>query len=184
MQQKIEKFTHEDYMALDGLADRNQRWTWKMVKYAALILGFTLFVPIQILGLFRRSARDMQHDSPFLFFELGPMNVLLFIILPVAALILALYIFWLKVPQMKRDLREENKIVIEIKVQKVSELQGQEKKDLWMFTHKIFFEQNDHGYHDEVFQILEKPHFMTAKAFRIHLTTHAKAELKREAITV
>lgn len=177
------KFTHEDYMALDALVDRNRRWTWKMVKYASLLLALPLFVPIQVLELFRRSARSENFESPFLFFELGPANVLLFIILPVAVIILLLYIFWLRVPQMKRDLRDENKIIVEVKVLEVNELQGREKKDLWMFSHKIHFEPNSYGYNDEVFQSLEKPHFLTAKAFRIHLTEHAKAELKRETIS-
>lgn len=182
METTTQKFTHEDYMALDALVDRNQRWTWKMVKYAAVLLGFPLFVPIQLLELFQRSGRGVTYNSPFLFFELGVSNVLMFIILPVAAVILSLYIFWLKVPQMKRDLRDENKIVVDIKVAAVEELQGQEKKDLWMFSHKIHFEPNNYGYGDEVFQSFEKPHFLTAKAFRIHLTEHARAELNRETL--
>lgn len=181
MKARTEKFTHEDYMALDALLDRNKRWTWKMVKYAAVLLGIPLFIPIPLLEIFRSGG--FPYKTPFLFFELGVSNVLLFIIMPVAAVIVTLYVFWLKVPKMKRDLRDENKIVVEIKVAGVHELQGQEKKDLWMFSHKIQFEPNDYGYQDEVFQSFEKPHFLTAKSFRLHLTTHAKAELKRETIS-
>lgn len=183
METTTEKFTHEDYMALDALVDRNQRWTWKMVKYAAVLFGFPLFVPIGILDMCSRSSRPLERQSPFLFFEFGAMNVLLFIVLPVAIIIFLLYLLWLKVPLMKRDLRNENKIIVEIKVAEVNELQGQEKKDLWMFSHKIRFEPNLYGYDEEIFQSREKPHFLTAKAFRMHLTEHARAELRRETIS-
>jgi hypothetical protein len=179
---RTEKLTAEDIDALETLVARNIRWTQKIIKYACIVLAFPLFVPIEILSLFRSSGTKLDHESSFLYFELGPMNVLLYLLLPTAIIILLIYLLFLKVPAMKRDLRNQNKIVVDIKVMGIDELQGREKKDLWMFTHKILFEPNDYGYTEQLFQSFQNPNYLNAGAFRLHLTENARAELKREVI--
>ena len=80
MEIRTEPMTIENIQSLEQVLARNYKWLWKILMWSGIILGVTLFIPAQILSLFKRRVNSGNVTGQ-LFFELGPLNVLIYIII-------------------------------------------------------------------------------------------------------
>ena len=155
-----------------------------MSKAALYIYGFLaalLFIPLEILRWFSKTGRRASHLSGSLFNDIGAFNTLVFIVLPIASILIYLYLRWST--KIKKDLKEEIKEITTIRVKEIKRLSARDIKDFdGLLDHKALFESNPFGIKEEFFTIRNNPEMMNANSIQIERSKYAKIELKREII--
>ena len=182
MEIRTETMTNENLKTLEQLLSRNFRWLRKIVMWAFIILGVTLFIPAEILSLFRRRVRS-GNVSGQLFFELGPINVLIFIVIPVIIIIGLIYLYVLHIPKIKKDIKNKEKEIGVIKVKEIKELSERDKKDLMgTADHILKFEKNPFKIDETYFLKIKQPELFQVKAYEVEVSKFAKVEFDRKMI--
>lgn len=179
--EKTEKVTNEELNFLtDHLETLNERFL-KFVGIIALVISVPLFVPISLLKFFSRKARNHTYNSEFLFIELGPMNVLYFLIIPAIVVIILCYIFLFRIPKLKKDIKEEQKLVGIVNVKEIKKLDdGLVKELMGSSDHKIVFHSNNFDEDEILFLSNVNPEYFNLKGCKIEVSKNAKILLKRE----
>ncbi|MBS7332188.1 MAG: hypothetical protein KIG88_01155 [Weeksellaceae bacterium] len=179
--ESIEKISEYDLVLLvDRLEEIEQRFL-KLVGVAALVLCIPLFIPISILSIFSRKARNMTFDSQFLFFELGPFNVLYFLVIPALIILGLCYYFLFRIPQLKKDIKEQEKLVGIIKVKEIKRLdEGLIKELMGSSDHKVVYHHNNYDEIDMLFLAQRNPEYFNLKGCKVEVSKNAKISLKRE----
>jgi len=129
MEIKTEKITPEDLLALKNLLYINKQ---RQIKVTTFLFGLTaciLFIPTPILSLLSRRAAP-SGDTMFLFFDFGPMNVLLFMVIPLIIICVLVYFYILQIPNFKKDIETQEKEIGIVKVREIVELSERDKKEL------------------------------------------------------
>ena len=182
MEIKTVAMTNENVKFLEEILERNIRWFWKIIMWASIILGITLFIPAEILSLFRRRLRN-ENVTGQLFFELGPTNVFLFLIIPAIIIITLIYLYVLHIPKIKKDIINKEKEIGIIKVKEIKELSERDKKDLMgTADHIIKFEKNPFKIDETYFLKMSRPELMSAKGYVVEVSKIAKVEFERKII--
>jgi heme/copper-type cytochrome/quinol oxidase subunit 2 len=182
MEIRTEPMTIENIQSLEQVLARNYKRLWKILMWSGIILGVTLFIPAQILSLFKRRVNSGNVTGQ-LFFELGPLNVLIYIIIPVLIIIVLVYIYVLHIPKIKKDIKHKVKEIGTIKVKEIKELSEQDKKDvLGTADYIIKFEQNPFKIDETYFLKSEQPELFQAEEYIVEVSEIAKFEFERKII--
>jgi hypothetical protein len=176
-----EKITTEELVLLsDRLEIINQRF-FKLVGIAAIVLCIPLFVPISILRIFSRKTRNMTFDSEFLFLELGPLNVLYFLVIPALIILGLCYVFLFRIPQLRKDIKEQEKLVGIVNVKEIKKLdEGLIKELMGMSDHKVVFYPNNFDEDEMLFLAQRNPEYFNLKGCKVETSKNAKISLKRD----
>ncbi len=182
MKIRTEKLDPIDLAIVKELKARNLRWLRKLSLYLSIILGVVLFIPAEILSLLKRRTRN-RDISGQLFFELGPMNVVFFIIIPAIILLVLAYLYIFHIPKINKDLKSQEKEIGTVKVKEVTPLSDKDKKDLMgTADHIIKFEANPFKLSENYFLARTEPNWLNAKNFQVEVTKITKLELRRECL--
>lgn len=182
MEIRTEPMTNENLNTLEQLLSRNYRWLRKIIMWALIILGVTLFIPAEILSFFKRGVRSGSVSGQ-LFFELGPINVLLFIFIPAIIIIVLICLYILHIPKIKKDINNKEKEVGVIKVKEIKELSDRDKKDLMGTADYILkFEKNSFKIDETYFLKSKQPELFQVKAYIVEVSKYAKVEFERKMI--
>ncbi len=176
-----EKLSKEEVALLNDRLEIIKQRFLKLVGYAAVALCIPLFVPISILKFFSRKSRNMTFDSEFLFFELGPLNVLYFLVIPALIILALCYYFLFRIPQLKKDIKDQEKIIGTIQIKEVKKLEdGLIKELMGLSDHKVVFEKNNFDQIDMLFLAQRNLEYFDLKACKVEVYKNAKIELKRD----
>jgi hypothetical protein len=179
--EKIEKINEKELTHLVRTLETVKRRFLKFIGIVSVLVCFPLFVPISILRFFKRVRFD--YTSEFLFVELGPQNVMYFIFIPVIIILILSYFFLFRIPKIKKDIVQKEKIVGMVKVKEIAKLDDETIKTIMgLSDYKVVFEANDFEEKETMFLSKKNPEYLHAKFCKVEVSKNAKIPLKREVI--
>lgn len=123
----------------------------------------------------------MTFDSEFLLIELGPLNVVYFLVIPLLIILVLCYIYLFRIPQLKNDIIEQEKIVGIVNVKEVKKLDKDLVKELMgLSDHKVVFHPNNFEEDEMLFLAQKNPEYFNLKGCKVEVSKNAKIRLKRE----
>ncbi len=179
----IEKINEKELTHLIRTLETIKRRFWKLIGIGSLLICFPLFVPMSILKIFSRAARRQSNESEFLFIDMGPQNVIYFIFIPAVVGFILCYFFLFRIPRVKKDIREKEKIVGMVKVKAIQKLDDETIKTIMgLSDYKVIFESNNFEETETMFSSKKNPEYLKARFCKVEVSKNAKIPLKREVI--
>src|SRR5687767_7038685 len=114
-----EEMTQKDIMKVEDALERSLDILKKIALYLFGISAVILFIPAEILKIFSRR-RNRTDVSGMLFNDLGLVNTLLYIVLPICLLLVIIYFYGAH--RLKKDLKDNLKEIGFVKVASIKEL--------------------------------------------------------------
>lgn len=177
----IEKINEKELTFLINTLATVKRRFLKFIGIVSLLICFPLFVPISILGIFKRVR--FNHNSEFLFVELGPQNIIYFVFIPVIFIFILSYFFLFRIPKIKKDINEREKIVGLVKVKRIEKLDDETIKTIMgLSDYRVIFEPNNFEEKETMFLSRKNPEYLNAKFCKVEVSKNAKIPLKREVL--
>jgi ABC-type multidrug transport system fused ATPase/permease subunit len=181
MEITTQPMTDDDVFAMEGYLYKSRRTLKKAALYLFGLAAVILFIPAEILKFFSRRRAGSQ-ISGMLFDDLGALNTLLFIVVPI--LLILFWIYRIGVHKLTMDLKNGMKETGIINVVSIEQLSEQTKKDLFgAADHLIKFEKNSFNIDQTYFLQRAQPELMHAKKYRVEVSAISKTELKRELVS-